>query len=72
MDFYISEVDLFEESFFIVHAGMNEKDRPPPLHSQLRVYAITVTGKSQILNIYSQNYSRFSIMDKEKGLEGLN
>ena len=51
---------------------MNEKDRPPPFHSQFRVYAITVIGKSQILELYAQNYHHFSIMDKEKGLEGFN
>ena len=62
---------MFEESFFY-YAKTNEKDRPPPFHSQLWVYAITVTGKSQILELYSQNYCHFSIMEKDKGLESLN
>ena len=51
---------------------MNEKDPPPPFHSRLRIYAITVTGKSPILELYSQDCLHFYIMDKEKGLEGFN
>ena len=36
------------------------------------MYTVTVTGKLRTLELYSQNYCRFSIMEKEKGLEGLN
>ena len=51
---------------------MNEKDHPPPFHSQLRVYAITVIGKSQILDLYPQNYHCFPILwIKRKVYKGL-
>ena len=74
MDFYIKWSWLiWRIVFFIVHVGTNEKDRPPPFHIQPRVYAVTVVGKSQILELYLQNYHCFFyIMDKEKGLQGLN
>ena len=47
-------------------------DSPPSFCSQLRIHTVTVTGKLRTLELYSQNCRRFSIMEKEKGLEGLN
>ena len=69
---YKVKFTFFEKSFFILYARTNERDHPPSFHSQLQVHTVIVTGKLQTLELYSQNYHRFSIMEKEKGLEGLN
>ena len=55
-----------------MHAVTNERDRPPSFRGQVRLHTVTVIGKLRTLELYSQNYRRFSIMEKEKGLEGLN
>ena len=69
---YKVKLTYFEKSFFILHAGTNERDRTPSFCSQLWVHTVTVIGKLRTFELYSQNYRRFSIMEKEKGLEGLN
>ena len=69
---YKLKMTYFEKSFFILHSGTNERDRPPSFRSQLWVHTVTVTGKLRTLKLYSQNYRHFSIMEKEKGVEGLN
>ena len=61
---YKVKLTYFEKSFFILHASTNESDCPPSFRSQLRVHTVTVTGKLQTLEPYSQNYRRFSIMEK--------
>ena len=55
-----------------MHAGTSEGDSPPSFHSKPHVHTITVTGKLRILELCLENYHRFSIMEKEKGLEVLN
>ena len=55
-----------------MHARTSEGDNPPSFHSQPHVHIVTVTGKLRTLDLCLQNYRRFSIMEKEKGLEGLN
>ena len=55
-----------------MHARTSEGDSPPSFHSQPHVHTVTVTGKPRILELYLENYRRFSVMEKEKGLEVLN
>ena len=52
--------------------GMSEGDIPPSFRSQPHVHTVTVIGKLRILELCLENYHRFSIMEKEKGLEVLN
>ena len=51
---------------------MSEGDSLPSFCSQPHVHIVTITGKLQILELCLENYRRFSVMEKEKGLEGLN
>ena len=51
---------------------MSEGDSLPSFCIQPHVHIVTVTGKLRILELYLENYHHFSVMEKEKGLEGLN
>ena len=51
---------------------MSEGDSPPSFCSQPHIHIVTVTSKLRILELCLENYCHFFVMEKEKGLEGLN
>ena len=55
-----------------MHVGTSEGDSPPSFRSQPHVHTVIATGKLRIIELCLENYLHFSIMEKEKGLEGLN
>ena len=64
---YKVKLTYFEKSFFILHAGTNERDCPPSFHIQPYLYAVTVKCKLRILELCLENYCHYLLWRESRG-----